>query len=118
MSAFQERTDAVQQRAAYSITSSAMAKSLGGISRRIALAVSLGDVGCVAHKATSQNKLPLEVHRRNFGSRGERDKLITVTIEEGIDGDEQAARAQLHQGCKDSIEIAFAAGVHNMHLLP
>ena len=48
-------------------------------------------------KATSQNKLPLEVHRRNFGSRGERDKLITVTIEEGIDGDEQALRVEPEQ---------------------
>src|SRR6516162_3543952 len=48
------------------------------------LAIPVGDVGSVAHQATSQNKVAHEVNRRNFVARGKRDKLFAAAKEKRI----------------------------------
>src|SRR6266540_1811106 len=54
-------------------------------------AVSIAEIGCVAHEATIHNKFAPEVHRRNFMARCERDELFAAAIEDGIDRYEQGA---------------------------
>src|SRR5215467_8619038 len=82
------------------------------------LTISVGEVGCVAHETSRHNKLTPEVNRRNFVLRGERNKLLTAAIEQGIDGYEQNLGLQLPECGKGRVKILFVVHVDDPDQLP
>jgi hypothetical protein len=79
-------------------------------------AISIRLTWSVADQAANLSVLALIIHRRQGMPGRERHELPALTDEEYTAGDEQPARARLHDLCEGGMEFTLVGGVHHQDL--
>jgi len=74
------------------------------------------NTGAVANQAARHGELTGWVDRGHSVAKRQCGELFAVVGEECVSADHKCAYPQLHQGCKDRIEVAFGLRMQDMDL--